>query len=123
MATVNRFNGAAAGGAFYGYQPLVIKVAATAGFLASTGGAGSAIVEKGYDKAVRVIQQFGSIVWLSAQTDNGLTVIVDGATFNTEGGNYTALKAALGAVKDAGTLAVSVSSVLNGDGTFTFTSV
>jgi hypothetical protein len=123
MALVSRFNGVAAPGAVYGYTPMVIKIAATAGFLASTGGAGSAIVEKGYDKAVRVLQQYGSIIWLSAQSDNGLTAIVDGATFNTEGGAYTTLKTALGAVKDAGTLTVSVATVFAGDGTFTFSTV
>jgi hypothetical protein len=125
MASLSRFNGGAAGGAFYGYTPLVIKLAATGGFLANATASDGAITEKGYEKAVRAIQQFGSIIWLSAQNDDALSVIVDGSTFNTAAGTttsgaYGALKDAVGAVKDAGTLTVTTSSVLNGAGTFTF---
>jgi hypothetical protein len=126
MALVNRFNGAAAAGAFYGYTPLVIKLACTGGFTANTGGAGAAIVDGGFERVVRAVQQLGSIVWLSAQNDDSLTVIVDGPTFNAGPGATTT--GAYGALKDVvlanragtGTLTVTTSSVLNGAGTFTF---
>jgi len=123
MALVSRFNGAAAAGAFYGYTPLFIRASATGGFLANSGGAGSAIVEKGYEKAVRVFQQYGSVVSVSAQNDNAITVIVDGPTFNTENGAYTTLKAALTAIKDGGTVTLAVSSALAADGQIVFTNV
>lgn len=122
-----RTNGAPAAAGFYGYQPLVIKVAATAGFGADTGGAGTAIVEGGYTKAVRAMQQFGSIVVLGAQTANTFTAIVDAATFNAGPGAVTS--GAYGALRDAmaaatgvavGSVTVTTSSALNGDGTFTF---
>ena len=123
MALLSRFNGATAAGAFYGYTPLFIRASATGGFKANTGGSGSAIVEKGYEKAVRVFEQYGSVVWVSAQNDDAVTVLVDGSTFNTESGAYTTLKTALGAVKDAGTLTLATSSSLAADGQISFTTV
>jgi hypothetical protein len=126
MALLSRYNGQAAAGAFYGYTPLVIKLACTGGFTANSGGSGSAITEGGYERAVRAVQQLGSIVWLGAQNDDVLTVIVDGPTFNAGAGATTS--GAYGALKDAvlanragsGSLTVTTSSVLNGAGTFTF---
>jgi len=125
MALLSRFNGAAAAGAFYGYSPLVIKLACTAGFTANSGGSGSAITEGGYEKVVRAIQQLGSIIWLSGQNDDALTVIVDLPTFNAGAGATTS--GAYGALKDAvlanragsGSLTVTTSSTLAGAGTFT----
>jgi hypothetical protein len=126
MAIVSRFNGAAAAGAFYGYTPLVIKLACTAGFTANSTAADGAITDGGFEKVVRAVQQLGSVVWLSAQNDDSLTVIVDGPTFNAGPGATTS--GAYGALKDAvlanragsGALTVTTSSVLNGAGTFTF---
>lgn len=125
MAITSRFNGAAAAGAFYGYTPLVIKLACTAGFTANSTAADGAITDGGFEKVVRAIQQFGSIVWLSAQNDDALTVIVDGPTFNAGPGATTS--GAYGALKDAvlanragsGSLTVTTSSTLAGAGTFT----
>jgi hypothetical protein len=125
MALLSRYNGQAAAGAFYGYTPLVIKLACTGGFTANSGGAGSAITEGGYEKVVRAVQQLGSIVWLGAQNDDALTVIVDGPTFNAGAGATTS--GAYGALKDAvlanragsGSLTVTTSSTLAGAGTFT----
>jgi hypothetical protein len=128
MALVSRFNGAAAAGAFYGYQPLVIRLACTGGFTVNTGGAGAAIVDGGFERVVRAVQQLGSIVWLGAQNDDSLTVIVDGPTFNAGPGATPTTTGAYGALKDVvlanrtgtGALTVTTSSVLNGNGTFTF---
>jgi hypothetical protein len=124
-----KVNGKVATGAFYGYQPLVIKVADSGnGFTAATGGTSQAdpLVEGGYDKAVRALQTLGSTIWVGAQANGTFTVIVDGATFNAGAGQTTS--GAYGALKDAlasqgftvGNLTVTTSSVLNGAGTFTF---
>lgn len=122
-----RVNGAPAAGGFYGYQPLVIKVAATNVGTADSGGNGSAIVEGNYSKTVRAVQQLGSMVVLGAQTNNTFACIVDGATFNGGAGQTTA--GAYGALKDAvasatgisvGSITITTSTALNGDGTFTF---
>jgi len=124
-----KVNGKVATGAFYGYQPLVIKVADSgSGFTAATGGTSAAdpLVEGGYDKAVRALQTLGSTIWVGTQANATFTVIVDGATFNAGAGQTTA--GAYGALKDAlasqgftvGNLTVTTSSALNGAGTFTF---
>ncbi len=122
-----RVNGAPAAGAFYGYQPLVLKIAATNVGTADTGGNGTAITEGNYTKTVRAVQQLGSIVVMGAQTNNTFACIVDAATFNNGGGLTTT--GAFGALKDAvasatgiavGNITVTSSSTLNGDGTFTF---
>ena len=124
-----KVNGKVASGAFYGYQPLVLKIADSgSGFTAATGGTSQSapLVEGGYDKAVRAIQTLGSIVVMGAQTNASIAVIVDAATFNAGAGATTA--GAYGALKDAlasqgftvGNLTVTTSSALNGDGTFTF---
>jgi len=127
MAGFSRVNGQAAAGSFYGYTPLVIKVAATGGFTANSGGGTTAITEGGYDKAVRAIETLGSVIWLGAQTDNTFTAVVDGPSFNAGAGATTS--GAYGALRDAmssatsvsvGSVTVTTSSALNGAGTFTF---
>jgi hypothetical protein len=131
MALLSRYNGAAAAGAFYGYTPLVIQIedkAATGTLTANTGGAGSAITEGGYEKAIRAVQTLGSVIWVSSQAAKFVTFIVDGSTYNTGAGATTS--GSFGALKDALTgagftigssnLVVTSSSALNGNGTFTF---
>jgi len=131
VSTISRTHGQAAAGAFYGVQPLVVKVAATGKFTASTGGGTSAITEGGYDKAVKALQQVASIVWLGGQDDDNFTAIVDGASVNQgdgTGGNsgattgFAAYKAALVANcgGSTGNYTITTSSALNGAGTFTF---
>lgn len=118
-----RVNGQAATGAFYGYTPLVVKAACTAGFLAdSVDSTTGAITENGFSKAVKVLETFGSIQWLGAQSNNSIVAIVDGPTFNAGvAGDYAELDTALTAVRDgSGALTVTTSATLNGDGTFTF---
>ena len=59
---LNRVHGQVSAGAFYGYSPLVIKVAdsATTSFSADTVNATTgAITDGGYSKAVRAIQSLG----------------------------------------------------------------
>ena len=127
MALLSRYNGQAAAGAFYGYSPLVIKVADSGNsFTANSGGSGSAITEGGYEKAVRAIESLGSIVWLGGQANGAITAIVDQPTFNagagaTTSGSYGALKDAIVAATGAtvNNLTVTTSTVLAGAGTFT----
>jgi len=129
MADVSRFNGAPAAGGFYGYQPKFVKVAATNKFTADTGGAGTAITEGGYSKAVKAAQVVGSIVILGAR-DSGsdyFSCVFDAATVNDGAGDTTA--GAWGAFIDAlaatvggtaGDYAVTSGTEINGDGTITY---
>ena len=123
-----KVNGKASAGAFYGYQPLAIKIADSgSGFTAATGGTSQAapLVEGGYDKAVRGIETLGSIVWLGSQLDASIFVVVDGATFNAGAGQTTS--GAYGALKDAvasatgisvGNLTVTAYTSITGAGAF-----
>lgn len=136
MAGVSRVTGdsglgnQAAAGAFYGFQPLVVKVTdSSSNFTANSVASDGVITEGGYEKLVRAAQTLGSIVWLGAQADGAFTMIVDRNNFNAGGdstntGAYGILKTLATAVADeigtAGTIAVTTSTVLNGAGTFTF---
>ena len=131
-AGIDRVHGRAAPGAFYGYTPLVVKIAASGKFTADTVNATTgAITDGGYAKTVKALQTVGSIVWLGAQTANTFAAIVDYPSVNQgdgAGGNAGAttgfgalaatLAATLGGV--AGDYTITTSSALNGDGTFTF---
>jgi hypothetical protein len=117
----DRVNGTVVADANQGYQPVVIKVAAVAGFLVDTVAGDGAITKNGYSKAVDVLETFGSIVWVGAQTNNSFTCIVDGGTVNRGvAADYAELAAAMELIIDAGTAVVTTSEVLNGDGTFTY---
>jgi len=125
MATAPRVNGGPLHEAFYGYQPKVIKVSCTGGFLASTPSNGvSAIIERGYEKAVRAVQLYASIIWLGEQDDDSFCCIVDSATFNpaegpTTSGDYGALADSLTEIRDGtNPLTVTVQETLLGDGSF-----
>lgn len=138
MATIIRKHGQDAGGAFYGYTPLVIRVTCSGGaanvFTAdAVDGTTGDITVGGYTVARQTLQNFASIVWMGARdTGNDVfTAIVDQPTANQgdgTGGNagattgFKALRDALalalgGAYTD---YAVATSTVLNGVGTFTF---
>ena len=128
MATLNRVHGQVSAGAFYGYSPLVVRITDTSnGFTADTVNATTgAITEGGYAKAVKGIQAVGSIIMLSARTDAGsICAIVDGPSFNagagpTTAGAYGALKdAVVSAASLAGTVAITVGTVLANTGAFT----
>jgi hypothetical protein len=108
-----RVNGKASFTTVYGYQPLIVKVAKVGAFTASTGGAPTELVFGGYEKAMLTVMQFASIVFMGAQNDDAFCVIVDGASANIQ-----RLTEAFAAAPWSAT--VTTSSVLNGDGTFTF---
>jgi hypothetical protein len=89
MPGISRVHGQTAAGAFFGYTPLVVKVACSGGaanvFTAdAVDGTTGAITDGGYTVARRTLQNFASIVWLGA-ADGGFdnfTAIVDQPTAN-----------------------------------------
>ena len=132
-AGIIRTHGTAFAGSFIsGYQPLVLKIAATGKFTADTvDSTTGAITDGGYAKTVKVVESFGSIVILGAQANDTFAAVVDLASFNQgdgQGGNAGAttgfgaliasLVATLGGV--AGDYTITSATTLNGDGTFTF---
>lgn len=127
MPGISRVHGGVSAGGFYGLQPTVVKVANSAQFTADSVGAGGAITEGGYQGAVKALQTVASIVWLGARDADSFCAVVDGATFNTGAGATTnsTYGALLDALADncggaAGDYTVTVSTALNGAGTFTF---
>jgi hypothetical protein len=126
---ISKVHGQVAPGAFYGYSPVVVLITESGKFTADTVAANGVITEGGYAKATKVVQTFGSIVWLGAQASGTFCAIIDSPTLNAgdgAGGNagattgFAALKAALVAALGSGTYAVTTSTALNGAGTFTF---
>jgi hypothetical protein len=109
MALVNRFNGAAAPGAFYGYQPLCIRVQDSNSNFTVNSTSNGVITEGGYEKMVRAVQSLGSIVILGAQANASFCCVVDAATFNNSGDATNT--GAFGVLK---TLATAVSLSIGG---------
>ena len=132
MASIQRTHGTTIAGGFFGYTPLVILITASGKFTDDTVNATTgAITDGGYTLARKIVQNFGSIVWLGARASGTFACIVDQPTFNQGDGvagsgvttGFGALKASLaagfagGAV--AGDFAVTSGTVLTGAGTFT----
>jgi hypothetical protein len=114
---------------FSGYQPLLVKIAATGiATLDTQATPTSAIVEGTRSKALKAVATFGSILMTDrADATTALTVIVDGGSFNQ--GNSNTVTTGFGLLKAAVALATGVASgdititssrALNSDGTFTF---
>ena len=110
-----RTNGAPAAGAFYGYQPTFYLIANTAANVgtADTGGAGSAIVEGYFTKAIRAIGSVGSIVYIGTRANAGFVVAIDAATANAyvSANSDTNVAAALVAAIEAATGLADVTAV------------
>ena len=129
LSQIDRVHGTASAGAFYGIQPLCIKVTdSSSNFTADSGGGTSAIVEGGYTKMVRAIQTLGSVVILGSQANGAFCAVVDGASFNAGGDSTNTgwggiLKTLATAVADdigtAGTIAVTSGTVFTSAGVFT----
>jgi len=130
MPTLNRVHGQVAAGAFFGYTPLVIKIADSGNSFTADTVNGNAITDGGYSKAVKGIQAVASIVWLGARTDaTAICVIVDQPTANQGDGvagsgvttGFGALKAAIVAATGAtlGNLTVTSGTSLANTGAFT----
>lgn len=114
MATLGKKHGQVRSGSFFsGYQPLVIQIAETGKFQADlVNGTTGVITERGYSNAVKALQSLGSVLWVSAQSDNNICFMVDEPTFNEGGGAITS--GAFGALHDALVAAC-------GSGTYTIT--
>ena len=81
MATIQKVHGQTSAGAFFGYTPLVILITASGKFTDDTVTAG-AITDGGYTLTRKIVQNFGSIVWLGARASGTFACIVDQPTFN-----------------------------------------
>ena len=128
MAEISRVHGSPAAGAFYGYQAALIKIDASNKFDDDAVDATTKVITPaGYSGAVKALEQFASIIWLGANTDNDhFSAIVDYATYNGAVGLTTA--GANGALKDAlasecggagSDYTVNVYTTLTNIGTFT----
>jgi hypothetical protein len=97
MAGITRVHGTAAAGGFYGYQPLILKIAGT--------GVGNAGIDGNFEKAVKAIQQRASIVFIGTRSNNQFVVILDAATANAyvSANDDTDIAAAIDAVVTAAT--------------------
>ena len=84
MATAPKVNGLTTAGSFYGYDPIILKIAGTnvgTADTASTDGV-AAFTEGNFAKAVRAIQTQMSIVHIGERADDQFVVMVDSATAN-----------------------------------------
>jgi hypothetical protein len=130
LSQIGRVHGTASAGAFYGIQPLAVRVTdSSSNFTAdSVDGTTGVITEGGYSKMVRAIQTLGSVVILGTQANGAFCAVVDGASFNA-GGDATntgwggILKTLATAVADdigtPGTIAVTSGTVFTSAGVFT----
>jgi len=97
MAGITRVHGTAAAGGFYGYQPVILKIAGT--------NVGTAGIGGNFEKAITAIEQRASIIFIGTRTNNQFVVILDGATANAYNGanSDTDIAAAIDAVVTAAT--------------------
>jgi len=77
-----RTNGGPVAGGQQGYQTTFLLIAGTNVGTADTGGAGTAIVEGTWSKAVRAIAGIGAIVFVGPRANGGFVVGIDEATAN-----------------------------------------
>jgi hypothetical protein len=103
MAGITRVHGTAAAGGFYGYQPLILKIAGT--------GVGNAGIDGNFEVVVKAIQQRASIVFIGTRANNQFCVIVDAATANAyvSANDDTDIVAAIDAVVTAALAEQSIS--------------
>ena len=71
-----------------GYQQTFLKITGTNVGTADSGGAGTAITEGNFTKAIRAIQTVATISWIGPRADGGFVVMVDGATAQPTGPAY-----------------------------------
>lgn len=92
MAGINRVHGGVVEGFLLsGYSQTFLKITGTDVGTADTGGAGSAITEGNFQKAIRAIQTIATTSFIGPRANNGFIVLVDaptaqptGLAFNTD---------------------------------------
>ena len=89
MAGISRVNGGVVAETLTGgYQTQYFTVTGSSVATADTGGAGTAITEGTFTKAIRAIQTVATIVYIGPRADGGFVVGVDGATAQPTGPAY-----------------------------------
>jgi hypothetical protein len=86
MPGINRVHGGVvAGFLLSGYSQTFLKITGTDIGTADTGGAGSAITEGNFSKAIRAIQTIATTSWIGPRADGGFVVLVDAPTAQPTG--------------------------------------
>ena len=89
MAGISRVNGGVVAETLHGgYQTTYLLISGTNIGTADSGGAGSAITEGNWSKAIRAVQTIATTVFVGPRADNGFLVGVDGATAQPTGPAY-----------------------------------
>ena len=89
MAGISRVHGGVVAETLTGgYQMTWLTVAGTNVGTADSGGAGSAITEGNFTKAIRAIQTIATTVYIGPRADGGFVVALDGATAQPTGPAY-----------------------------------
>lgn len=86
MAGINRVHGGVVEGFLLsGYSQTFLKITGTDVGTADTGGAGSAITEGNFQKAIRAIQTIATTSFIGPRANNGFIVLVDAPTAQPTG--------------------------------------
>jgi hypothetical protein len=86
MAGISRVHGGVVAETLTGgYQTTYLLITGTNVGTADTGGAGSAITEGNFTKAIRALQTVATTVFIGPRGDNGFLVGLDGATAQPTG--------------------------------------
>ena len=89
MAGISRVHGGVVAETLTGgYQTQFFTVTGSSVATADSGGAGTAITEGTFTKAIRAIQTVATIVYIGPRADGGFVVGVDGATAQPTGPAY-----------------------------------
>lgn len=89
MAGISRVHGGVVAETLTGgYQMTWLTVAGTNVGTADSGGAGTAITEGNFTKAIRAIQTVATTVYIGPRADGGFVVALDGATAQPTGPAY-----------------------------------
>jgi hypothetical protein len=96
---------------FYGYQPIILKIAGTdVGAADSVAGDGT-ITLGNFSKAIRAIETIASIVYIGTRANNQFVVIIDGPSANAYVSSNTDTDITA-AIDNVVTLATSVSTTV-----------
>lgn len=107
MATAPKVNGLTVAGSFYGYDPIILKIAGTNVATADTASVDgvAAFTQGNLSKAVSAIQTQMSIVHIGERADDQIVMMIDSATANAyvSANSDTDVAAAVKALVDAAT--------------------